>query len=240
MSKYKFLAVIYLFSVTGAAIASLSGLNVQSLYRVPFSSFRWIDISILFIIGSYFYSLNNNYNIIKKNGPIILLCFVYLLFESFQLLISWQKLDIISQLSWFLCTLNFFILIDLSTFRIGKDKILLFLKFFALAGSFTLIITNMITFYSLTTGRVIITDDNYRIGLNAAGQAESIYTAVLVSYVYAFGLYFIQHQSKLWEKILFLLAIISIYLSLVYTFARGDLFTIASISIIYIFVFSKR
>ena len=240
MSKYNFLIFIYLFSLTAAAIASLTGLNVQALYRVPFFNFRWIDIGILWIVASYFYGVGTNYTILRGGGALIVLSFVYLLFEAFQLLQTWGRNDLNYQLSGFICTLGFFIIIDLSTFRIDKDKIVFFLKFFALIGAVALIIVNMITFFSFITGRVIITDDNYRIGLNAEGQNESIYTTVILSYVYAFGLYFIQHQSKVWEKALFFLAIISIYLSLVYSFARGDMFTVASITMIYIVVFSKK
>jgi hypothetical protein len=240
MPKYKFLTLVYLFSVSAAAIATLSRINIQSIYRVPFSSFRWIDISILIIIGSFIYSLAHNLNIIKKNGTIVSLSLIYLLFETFQLVRTWGNNDLNYQVSGFLCTLNFFILMDLSIFKIKKDKILPFLKFFALAGAVALIVVNMITFYSFMSGRVIITDDNYRIGLDAEGQSETVYTTVLISYVYSFGLYFIQHESKTWEKILFLSAIISIYLSLVYSFARGDLFTIAFITVIYIIVFSKK
>ena len=240
MFKYKFLTLVYLFSLTGPAIASLTGINVQSLYRVPFSSFRWIDISILCIVAGYFYNLKNNYDIIKKNGLIISVTILFLLFEAFQLFRTWGDNDFNYQISGFICTLSLFILIDLSTFRISTDKIISFLKFLAVAGSICLIIVNMITFYSFISGRTIITDDSFRIGLDAEGASESIYTAVIISYVYAFGLYFIQHQSKPWEKILFAVAIISIYLSLVYSFARGDMFTIGAITIIYIVVFSKK
>ncbi|MEJ7830183.1 MAG: O-antigen ligase family protein, partial [Segetibacter sp.] len=103
-----------------------------------------------------------------------------------------------------------------------------------------LIITNMITFYSFLTGQVLINDYSVRVQLDVEGQKESIYTAVLLSFVYTFSLYFVQHESKLWEKGLFLSAILSIYLALITSFSRGDLVTIILISIIYVMVFSRK
>ncbi len=240
MAKYKFLAIVYLFSVSATAISSLSGLDIQSLYRVPFTSFRWIDISIVAIIGSFFYSLTTRSDVVSKSGLIVSLCFIYLVFETFQLLKSWQLNDKQSQISWFICTLNFFILIDLAFFEIDKGKVIRFLKVLALCGAVALIITNMATFYSFLKGQALIYDYSLRVLLDVEGQKESIYTTVLLSFVYTSSLYFVQHESKLLEKGLFLTAILSIYLSLITSFSRGDLATIVLISIIYVIVFSRK
>lgn len=240
LGKYKLFVLIYLISVVSASVASLFGINVQILYRVPLLGVRWIDIGILCIIGGYLYSLNYTSNIIRKNAFVIGLCFIYVLFESIQLITSWGEINPSSQLSWFFCTLNFFILIDLLSFKIEKEKIVAFLKFFAVASSCVLLVVNATTFYSLLKGSAVIIDDDFRIGLNVEGTTESIYTSVLLSYCYAFGLYFIQHDCKPWEKVLFLSTVVSIYVSLVYSFSRGDLFTVACISILYILLFSKK
>ena len=238
MAKYKILILIYLISVLSSSIASFFGINVQYLLRVPFLNLRWIDVAILFILINFLYSLN--YNKIENNGILITLCFIYLIFETFQLLKSWQLNDLQSQVSWFICTLSFFILIDLSSFPIDQEKIIKFLKLFALAGAVVLIISNTITFYSFLKGNIITNKFEDRVLLNVEGQRESIYTAVLLSYVYTFSLYFLQKGSKLWEKAIFLGAILSIYLALVTSFSRGDLATIILISIIHIVVFSRK
>lgn len=240
MAKYKFLIFVYLISVASSSIANFFWVDVQNLYRVPFLNIRWIDVAILIVIGSYFYSLTRTYDLIKKNSLIISLCFIYLLFESFQLLRSWQATDTTWQISWFLCTLNFFIIIDLSTFKIIEDRIIVFLKYLTLWGSIVLIISNVYLFYSFISGNVIFTDLDIRAAIDILGAKETVSTVVLTPFVYAFSLYFIKNEIKLWKKVVYIAAILSIYVSLVITFHRGNLFTIILLTIIYIAMFSRK
>lgn len=240
MIKYKFLALIFLLLIIGTSFASMLGVNLQLINRVPFIKIRWIHVAILTIIFIYFININFKRILLPNNRFIISLCFVFFMFTIFQLLRSWQVIDTNSQISYFICNLSIFIIIDLSTFKIDPQDIILFIKKFAILGSFALIFSNLFMFYSFLSGKVIFTDSDIRIGLDVAGQKESVYNEVLIALVYVFGLYFIQNKSKIWEKVVFLTAILSIYISLVYSFGRGLLFMISFITIIYILVFSRK
>lgn len=223
INKYGFLAMIYLISVVSSSIANSIGGDVQNLYRIPFLNIRWIDIAILTIVFSFFYSLTTTRRILKNTNFIIWLCFIYLIFESFQLYRSWGLNDVGSQMSLFLCTLSLFIVIDLSTYVLPIDRIVLFLRRFAIWGAFAIIISNLYLLYSFFSGHVIYTDSDIRVGLEVIGSKEFVSTWVLTPFVYAFGLYFIQKPGHFWEKVLFLFAIFSIFSSLVITYYRGTL-----------------
>jgi O-antigen ligase len=82
-------------------------------------------------------------------------------------------------------------------------------------------------------------DSDIRVGLDVIGSKESVYTYVLIPFVYAFGLYFIQMRIPLWEKMLYMVSILSIYLSLVYSFNRSNLLTIFIITF-YFVITSKK
>lgn len=239
MGKYKFLILVFLYAAIASPIASILGINVQFLYRVPLLNIRWIDIAIITIIISYIISLLSNKRQLPDDHSIIRLCLLLLLFETYQLAKSWQVTDQETQISHFLCMLSLFIIIDLVTFKIEPYKIINFLKYLAISGAFVLIIRNLIIFYSFISGNTILVDSDIRIELDFLGKKESLYEIVIVSFVYAFGLYIINLKSHFWEKILFLTVIATIYINLIYSFARGDLITISSISLISIFLFSK-
>ena len=240
MGKYKILIIIYLISVVSSVIANFLGLDVQDLYRVPFINIRWIDIAILIVVGSYFYSLTRKNYLNREGSFIILLCYIYLLFEAFQLAKTWQATDTGWQISGFLCTLSFFILIDLSTFKISESQILIFMKYLSLSGSLVLIITNGYLVYSFISGNVIFTDLDIRASLDVIGAKESVTTDGLNAFVYAFSLYFIRNEMKLWKKLIYVAAIVSIYAALVIKLDRGGLITIITITILYILMFSRK
>ncbi|MEJ7831143.1 MAG: hypothetical protein WKF91_23250 [Segetibacter sp.] len=240
MSKFKILVSVYLFSVVSSTFANVLGIDVQALYRVPFLSVRWIDLSILWIIASYLYEVTNNPNVLKtSNGITVSLCFIYLFFEGFQLLRSWGAINTGWQISWFLCTLNFFILVDLLTFKITTDKTILLLKFTAFWGAIVLIITNAYLLYSFIFGNVIFGDLDIRVGLDVIGTKETVSTAVLTPFVYAFSLYFRDLETVLWKKGIYTAAILGIYVELIITFHRGNLLSVILITVLYIFVFSR-
>jgi hypothetical protein len=209
------------------------------LYRVPFVNIRWIDVAILMVVGVYVSDLIRNRDLVKKNGLLISLCFTYLLFETFQFASTWQVTDTAWQISGFICTLGFFIIIDLSTFIIPRDEIFHFLEQFSLWGSITLIITNAYLFYSFITGTYVVTDLDTRVAIEVVGAKETVSTAVLTPFVYAFGLYFFQKETKFWKKLVYITAILTIFISLVITFHRGTLLTVILLSIIYLAIFSK-
>jgi hypothetical protein len=240
MVKYKFLALTFLYIVIATSFASILGVNVQSIYRVPFISIRWIDVAILTIIFIYFNGLQFKERLYSNDKLIIRLCYVFLLFLIAQLIRSWHITDINSQVSHFICNLSIFIIIDLLTFKIDPQDIVLFIKKFAILGSFVLIFSNFFTLYSFISGGTIFSDSDIRVALNVAGEKESVYKEGLIALVYVFGLYIFQNKSKIWEKVVFITAILSIYVSLVYSFGRGLVFMIASITIIYVLVFSKK
>lgn len=239
MTKYVILIIVYLISVVSSTIANLFEEDVQYLYRVPFLKIRWIDVAILIVVVAYIDNVICTNKNKAKYGTTLLFCFLFLVFESFQLLGSWKSTDISWQISGFLCTLNFFILIDFLTFEKDEVKITSFLKSFAVWGALVIIIINTYLLYSFIAGHVVHTDSDIRVSIDVIGQKETVSTSVLIPFVYAFGLYFIQKNSKLWEKVLFIIAILSIYVSLVYSFHRGFLFTILVITIIYFTVFSR-
>ncbi|MEJ7913109.1 MAG: hypothetical protein WKF70_08140 [Chitinophagaceae bacterium] len=240
MSKFKILVTVYLISVVSSTFANVLGIDVQTLYRVPSLGVRWIDLTILWIICSYLYQVGNNLAILKnRNGDIVFLCFMYLFFEGFQLLKSWGAINTGWQISWFLCTLNFFILIDLLTFKISTDKIIMLLKFTAFWGATVLIITNAYLLYSFLFGNVIFSDLDIRVGLEVIGTKETVSTAVLTPFVYAFSLYFRDLETVLWKKGIYTAAILGIYVELIITFHRGNLFSIILITILYVVVFSR-
>ncbi len=93
MAKYKFMVLIFLFILMGTAFASMLGVNVQSVYRVPGIYIKWIDVGILTIICIYFIQLQFNEERLTNNDFIILLCYLYLLFAFFQLGKSWKEND---------------------------------------------------------------------------------------------------------------------------------------------------
>ncbi len=240
MAKYKFVVLVFLFILMGTAIASMLGVNVQSIYRVPGIYVKWIDIAILAIIFIYLIQLQFNEKRFSNNDFIIPLCYVYLLFAFFQLAKSWGDYDKNSQISHFLCTLSIFIIIDLSTFKIDPEKIIQNIKKIAILSSFALIVSFFFTLYSFHLGNTKLTDSDIRVALDVAGEKESVYELVLVAFVYISALYFALNKSKSWEKVVFISAILSIYASVIYSFGRGYLFTLFLISVIYVFVFSKK
>jgi len=235
MSKYYFLAIVYLFSVVSSSIANSIDADVQNIYRIPFLNVRWIDIAILIILISFFYNLFLIVRRLKNTGFIILLCFIYIIFESFQLYRTWGLIDAASQMSHFLCTVSLFIVIDLSTYVLLIDSIILFLKRLAIWSAIAIIISNLYLLYSFLSGHVTYTDSDIRVGLEVAGSKEFVSSWVLTPFVYAFGLYFIQKSGRFWEKLLFLIAIFSIYGALVITYFRGTLVMLLIITIYFIF-----
>lgn len=239
MTKYKILVLIYLIAVLATSIANSSDTNVQNLYRVPFLNIRWIDVAILTVMVSYFYSLTRIYDLIKKNSFLISLCFIFLIFETFQLIRTWHVTDTNWQIAGFLCTLSVFIIIDLSTFQIEQDRIIRFLKYFSLWGSLVLFVSNAYLFYEFLKGNVILDSSDIRVSIDVIGSRETVYNEVLMTLVYAFGIYFCINKSKFWEKIIYISAIISIYVTQVILFQRGTLFMIAFITI-YLFISTKK
>lgn len=240
MTKYKILIIIYLISVLSSSLSNSLGINVQNLYRVPFINFRWIDIVILLIIGSYGYSLIHPSNLIKRNRSAIILCFVYLIYEAFELARSWHDTDSSYQIAGILCTLNFFILIDLSTFVRAPKEIIEIVRKFSFWGSFVLLITNLYLIYSFIIGNIVITDLDTRVSINITGARETVSVSVLIPFAYAFALYFAKNEDKIWKKLVYISTILSIYASLIITFHRGNLISIALITLIYLFMFSQN
>ncbi len=238
MRKYEVLIFVYLVSVVSSSIANFNGIDVQILYRVPFLNVRWIDVAILIIPLSILFTPTNYRKI--KNDSIIFLCLAYLGFETFQLIRTWGVTDSSWQISGFIATLCYIILIDLSILNISQQRIFLFLKYLIFWGTIALIIDNSYLIYSFFTGNVIFTDLAIRVDIDVLGAKETVSTAVLTPLVYAFGLYFIKHENILWKKLIYLAAIFSILITLVLTIKRGELFTLALITIIYIFAFSSN
>lgn len=234
LTRYKILAIIYLISVLSYSIANSIGGNVQKFYRIPFLNIRWIDTAILFVLFSFFYSLTYRSKRVGNTSVIVPLGIIYLLFESFQLLKSWGLHDAQSQISFFLCTLSMIIVIDLSTYIIPVEKIVSFLKTYSICGAVVVIVSNLYLLYSFNSGNVVFEDLDIRVALEVVGSKETVYPFVLTPFVYAFGLYFIQRQVRLWQKILFICAILSIYGALAITFHRGTLVTILLITIYFI------
>lgn len=236
MAKYKFLAVIYLVSLVSYSVANLIGADVQNFYRIPFLSVKWIDVAILLVICGYFYNAATHVTKLKGTGLIVTLCFIYLIFESFQLYRSWGLHDAASQTSRFICTLSLFIVIDLSSYTLSIEKIVSFLKKYAIAGAVVLFISNIYLLYSFFKGNTVFEDLDIRVALEVVGSKETVYSTVLTPFVYAFGLYFIQWSEKFWVRIVFLCAILSIYLSMIITFYRGTFVTILLITLYFLFI----
>ncbi len=232
--RYKIVVLIYLISVLSYSIANSLGDNVQKFYRIPFLNIRWIDTAIIFIVFSFFYSLTYRSKKVGNTSIVVPLGIIYLLFETFQLLKSWGLHDAPSQISYFLCTLSMIIVIDLSTYAIPVNKIVSFLKTYAICGAFVIIVSNLYLLYSFNSGNVVFEDLDIRVALEVVGSKETVYPFVLTPFVYAFGLYFIQRQARLWQKTVFICAILSIYGALAITFHRGTLVTILLITIYFI------
>ena len=237
MRKYKFLVFIYLISLLSYSLANSIGGNVQNLYRVPVLNIRWIDVAILIIIISFFSKLFYKQKLLKNNSFIIIICFVYVIFEFFELFRTWGVTDADSQISHYLCTLSLFIVVDLATYPIPLNKLNTFLKGYSLFGAIVLVFSNLYLLYSFLSGKFVFQDLGIRVGIEVAGSKESIYSTVLTPLVYAFGLYFLQKKIKFWEKIIYIVAILSIYIVLVLTIFRG-LFLMLIIITGY-FIFSK-
>lgn len=240
MNKYKFLVLVFVFGLLADPLGSVLGIDVQTLFRVPLINVRWIDISILAIVFLFFLNLIFNQKLLFNNNKVVILCLIFLFFEVFQLAKSWLTDDLESQVSRFICTLGLFIIIDLSFFKIEKEKIIGFLKYLAVVGALGLIVSNVILLVSFISGNIVYGDSGIRIGLNITGSKETVEQWVLISYVYAFGLYYIFKSNKLVERVIFIIALITIILFLVLSFSRGGLFTLTLITLIYIGLFSKN
>ena len=231
MFKYSFLVLIYLISVASSSIANSIDANVQIFYRVPFLNLRWIDISISIIIIGF---LRTKRIRLKNTDFIVFLCLMYLMLDSVQLIRSLGLSDTTAQVSHFFCTLSLFILIDLSIYPLPIDEVILFLKKFAIQGAFVIIIINFYLLYSFFSGHVIYEDFGIRVGLKVIGGKESVYSFILTSFVYAFGLFFVQRKGSSWLKALFLLAILSILTCLVIQIFRGTLIMVILITVYFL------
>lgn len=232
--KYIILISIYLISVVASSIANSIGGNVQNFYRVPGVDIRWMDLVILLITASFFYHITSKSLKLKHTGGIVGLCVLYLLFESVQLYRSWGMYDATSQLSHFLCTLSLFIMIELSTNAIPIPNIVKFLRLFAILGAVVLSISNYYLIYSFITGNVVFEDLDIRVALEVEGSKETVYSTVLMPLVYSIGLYVLPRRGNVWEKAVYIMAILSIYASLALTFHRGTLVTVVVISFYFI------
>lgn len=235
MIKYKILATVYLISVASSPIANLMGIDVQTLYRIPFLSIRWIDVSILIVIAGFIYNLTTTKNRLPKTGFIVSLCCLYLIFEIFQLYRSWGLIDTASQVSHFLSTLSLIIIIDLCIYSLSADKIVSFLKQYAIGGAVVIALSNLYLLYSFVSGNVIFHDvDNLRVAIEVEGSKETVYSTVLTPLIYGFGLNIVQKPSKAWKKLLFTCVILSIYVSLVITFHRGTFMMILAVTLYFL------
>lgn len=126
MKKYIFLVAVYLFAVVSSPVANMLGLDVQNLYRVPVLGQRWIDLAILVILFSFIQNLAVQDKLLHGSKTIVILCSCYLVFQVFQLLRTWKEMDLGWQMAGFLCILNFFILIDFTTYLKDRDKVIHF------------------------------------------------------------------------------------------------------------------
>lgn len=234
MAKYSLLVIIYLIAVISSSVASLMKIDVQQFYRVPFLNARWIDIGILAIVFSFLYSLAKKTRSLKNTNFIVITCFIYLIFELVQFIRTWGVVDVATQVSLFFCTLSMFIIIDLSFYAIPIEKIVSFLRKVSIWGAFAIIIVNCYLLYSFITGHVVVEDMDVRVAIEVIGSKETVYSFVLIPFVYAFGLYFIQKIGNFWEKVLFLSAILSIYGALIITFWRGTLVMILVITVYFL------
>ncbi len=234
MTRYKFLVFIYLIAVLASTIANSTSINVQNLYRVPLLNIRWIDVAILLVIASYLYSIARPNYLINNNSFLISFCFIFLIFETYQLIRTWQVTDTDWQIAGFLCTLSVFIIIDLSTYQIEPDRILRFVKNISIWGSLILVLSNAYLLYQFSRGNVNLDSSNIRVSIDVIGNRETVYTEVLTPLVYAFGIYFSTNKTKFWVKIIYISAIISILLTQVILFHRGMLFMIGSITVYFL------
>jgi len=239
MKKYTFLVIIYLISVVSSSIASALNIDVQKLYRIPLVNIRWIDVAIIVILVGFLINILFRERTLKNTGLLVGLCLFYFICEVVQLARSLGAMDIPTQISLFFCTLSIFIVVDLSMYSIPLDKLVPFLRRFAILGACTLIVTNGYLMYSFFTGRVVFEDLDIRVAIEVIGTKESVYSFVIIPFVYAVGLYLIQGKGKLWEKVLFFVAIFSIYGGLVITFWRGTLMMILVVTLYFIFVSSS-
>lgn len=240
MGNYRFLFLVYLIALLSYGIANYIGADVQEFYRIPFLSVKWIDIAIITIIAGFFYKATRSKERIRQGGFLIFLIAVYLLFETIQLYRTWGWNDAQSQISHYLCTLSLFIIIDLSTYTIPVQRIVPFLKGFAIFGAFVLLFSNLYLLYSFIKGNVVLEDLDIRVALEVKGSKETVYPAVLVPYVYAYGLYFLQQKNiKPIIKMLFIAAMISIFVSIIITFHRGTFMTVLGISLYFLFASGK-
>lgn len=240
MGNYRFLFAVYLIALLSYGIANYIGADVQSFYRVPFLSVKWIDIAIVATIAGFFIKATRSIDRIRQGGFLTFLIALYLLFETVQLYRTWGLNDAPSQISHYLCTLSLFIIIDLSTYTIPQKKIVSFLRGFAIFGAFVLLFSNLYLLYSFVTGNVVLEDLDIRVALEVKGSKETVYPAVLTPYVYAYGLYFLQQKSvRPMIKMLFIAAMISIFAAIVITFHRGTFITVLAITLYFLFASGK-
>lgn len=234
MSKYLCLFLVYLFAVSSGSISSALHIDVQTLYRVPLLGLRWIDIAILWVVLTSIYSLFNTPNGFKNTGFIIFLCALYLVFESFQFGRTIGKMEINTQFSLFICTLSLFTVIDLARRPIPIAKTIAFIKQISVFGAVVITFVNGYLLFSFFTGRVVYEDLDVRVAIEVIGSKETVYSFVLTPLVYAIGLYYVQKPGKIWLKIIFIVAILSIYGALIITFWRGTLIMVFVITLYFI------
>lgn len=240
MRNYQFLFLVYMFALLSYAVANYIGADVQSFYRVPLLSVKWIDIAIVATIAGFFYKATRETDRIRNSGLLVFLIVVFILFETVQLYRTWGLNDAQSQISHYLCILSFFIVIDLTTFALPIPRIVSFLKGFAIFGAFVILFTNLYLLYSFIKGNVVLEDLDIRVALEVKGSKESVYPAVLTPYVYAYGLFFLQQRNvRPVIKMLFIAAMISVFVSIVITFHRGTFITVLVITLYFLFTSGK-
>jgi O-antigen ligase len=235
MSKYYFLITVYLIAVLSSSIANWLSIDVQNLLRIPFINLRLIDLAVFYIVIDFLYNLITNTQKLANKKFLTILCSLYLLFESVQLARSFGLIDTSSQISLFVATLCMFIVIDLLTFPLKLSVIMDFIEKFAIASAVITMLSNFYLLYAFFTGRVVFTDLDVRVAIEVIGSKESIYSFILTSFVYAFGLLYIQGKGPVLIKLLFGLAILSIFGAMVIQIFRGVLLMIVMITFYFIF-----
>lgn len=239
MQKYKALVILYLISVLSSSLASWMNIDVQLLYRVPFVDIRWIDVMILLLIIVYLKNLLNPSVLLKDNNLIIIICYIFIIFQIFQLVRSWEIIDRSFQISWFFSTLCFIIIIDLSTFKYDLKEIKKLLRSFSILGTIVLGLINYYLLFSFTSGHFVLQDSDRRIAIDVIGGKETVSAISLLPFVYISNLYFLNKSSSFWRKMIYIASLLGIYITLIIKFGRGDLATIALLTMIYFFVFKK-
>jgi len=228
---YYFLISAYFFAVIATSVGSLLNINIQDFYRIPIIKIKIIDIAIIFILISFTSKIiRTKIQINKINKILGLFIILFVFFTLINLLLTFGKIEFDAQIGFLLALLCVVIFYDFQQ-NLDIKKLSRFVTFIVIASAFSLLIYNFNLLAGLYTGTGIAiekTGGGERLLFINIGMKETIGTLPLISIVLFGTLNFsdLKIKYKNFYFIIMIISTLSLFISLIFSFHRGMLFTI--------------